>query len=59
MRDQRSLGQETCICCTRDAALEHTHEADRRAQKFLVSAAEGTSGLDLERLRDARDRAWR
>jgi hypothetical protein len=28
----------------RDAALEHAHEADRRAQEFLVSVAEGTLG---------------
>lgn len=26
---------------------------------FLISVAEGNSGLDLERLRTVRDRAWR
>lgn len=40
------------------AALEHDHESERRAREFLVSVAEGTSGLYLERLRDVRDRAW-
>jgi hypothetical protein len=39
-------------------ALEHDRQADLRARAFLVSVAEGTSGLDLERLRDVRDRAW-
>lgn len=40
------------------AALETDREARRRAEKFAISVAEGTSGLDLERLRTARDRAW-
>ncbi|MCL2770394.1 MAG: hypothetical protein FWD42_09855 [Solirubrobacterales bacterium] len=40
-------------------ALEHDREAERRAREFLVSVADGTSGLDLERLREVRDRAWR
>lgn len=41
------------------AALEHDHQAQERARDFLISVAEGSSGLDLERLRDVRDRAWR
>jgi transcriptional regulator with XRE-family HTH domain len=34
-------------------------EAAERARDFLVSVAEGSSGFDLARLRDVRDRAWR
>ena len=30
-----------------------------RARNFLISVADGTSGLDLDSLRTARDRAWR
>jgi len=41
------------------AALEHDRQAQERARDFLISVAEGSSGLDLERLRDVRDRAWR
>lgn len=41
------------------SALDQDREAQRRARDFLISAAEGSSGLDLERLRDVRDRAWR
>lgn len=41
------------------AALEHDREAHESARDFLISVADGSSGLDLERLRDARDRAWR
>jgi hypothetical protein len=41
------------------AALERERAADQRAREFLVSVADGTSGLDLDRLRDVRDRAWR
>jgi hypothetical protein len=33
--------------------------AARRARDFLISVADGTSGLDLKRLRTVRDRAWR
>jgi hypothetical protein len=33
--------------------------ATRRARNFLVSVAQGTSGLDLDGLRTVRDRAWR
>jgi len=40
------------------AALDADREADERARDFLVAVAEGTSGLDLERLRTVRDRAW-
>lgn len=40
------------------AALDADCEADERAREFLVAVAEGTSGLDLERLRTVRDRAW-
>jgi hypothetical protein len=40
-------------------ALERDRQAEGRARDFLISVAEGTSGLDLERLRDVRDRAWR
>lgn len=39
-------------------ALEQDREADERARAFLISVADGASGLDLERLRDVRDRAW-
>ena len=41
------------------AALEADRGAADRARAFLVSVAEGTSGLDLAGLRDVRDRAWR
>lgn len=41
------------------AALDEDDAARERAADFLVSVAEGRSGLDLERLRTARDRAWR
>ena len=40
-------------------ALEQDRDAQERARDFLVSVADGTSGLDLEGLRDVRDRAWR
>jgi hypothetical protein len=33
--------------------------AARRARNFLISVADGTSGLDLGSLRTVRDRAWR
>jgi hypothetical protein len=41
------------------AALDDDREAADRAREFLVHVADGESGLDLERLRDVRDRAWR
>lgn len=41
------------------AALDADREAEHKAREFLVSVAEGSSGLDLERLRTVRDRAWR
>ncbi len=38
----------------------HPRSGDaRRAREFLISVADGDSGLDLERLRRVRDRAWR
>lgn len=40
-------------------ALERDRQAGDRARDFLISVAEGSSGLDLERLRDVRDRTWR
>jgi hypothetical protein len=40
------------------AALEQDRQAESRARDFLISVAEGDSGLDLERLRDVRERAW-
>jgi hypothetical protein len=40
-------------------ALEQDRRAEGHARDFLISVAEGSSGLDLERLRDIRDRAWR
>jgi hypothetical protein len=40
-------------------ALEQDRQAQERARDFLISVAEGASGLDLERLRSVRDRAWR
>jgi hypothetical protein len=36
-----------------------TADAARRARNFLISVADGTSGLDLDSLRTVRDRAWR
>lgn len=39
--------------------LEADHQAQRAACEFLISVAEGTSGLDLEALRTVRERAWR
>ena len=41
------------------AALDEDDLSRQRATDFLVRVAEGTSGLDLERLRTVRDRAWR
>ncbi len=41
------------------AALDRDREAEDRARDFLIGDAEGSSGLDLEELRDVRDRAWR
>ncbi len=41
------------------AALDRDRQAEDRARDFLIDAAEGTSGLDLEGLRDVRERAWR
>lgn len=40
-------------------ALAADADADLAAREFLASVAEGTSGLDLDGLRTARDRAWR
>jgi len=38
----------------------HPRSGDERAaREFLIRAANGDSGLDLERLRSVRDRAWR
>ncbi|MDA8068531.1 MAG: hypothetical protein M0T77_07970 [Actinomycetota bacterium] len=39
-------------------ALEQDRASEERARAFLVSVADGASGLDLDRLRDVRDRAW-
>lgn len=39
-------------------ALESDQAAERRAAEFALSVADGTSGLDLESLRGARERAW-
>jgi hypothetical protein len=41
------------------AALDQDRQAQGAAREFLIRVAEGTSGLDLERLRSVRDRAWR
>ncbi|MGA8365460.1 MAG: hypothetical protein WB709_13220 [Solirubrobacteraceae bacterium] len=41
------------------AALDRDRDAEDRARDFLISAADGDSGLDLEGLGDMRDRAWR
>ncbi|MFZ2113426.1 MAG: hypothetical protein WAU77_06815 [Solirubrobacteraceae bacterium] len=40
-------------------AYEQDQQAEGRARDFLMSVADGTSGLDLQSLRDVRDRAWR
>jgi hypothetical protein len=40
-------------------ALAADRQAEARARDFLVSVADGTSGLDLELVRTARERAWR
>lgn len=39
-------------------AFEGDEAAEREAVDFALSVADGTSGLDLERLRSARERAW-
>jgi len=39
-------------------AFEGDAAAERKAVDFALSVADGTSGLDLERLRSARERAW-
>jgi hypothetical protein len=41
----------------RGAAAMESDEAV--AREFLLSVADGTSGLDLDALRTVRDRAWR
>lgn len=41
------------------AALEQDNRAEECARDFLLSVADGESGLDLERLRSVRERAWR
>jgi len=41
------------------AALDQDRQTQQRARDFLISVADETSGLDLERLRSVRDRAWR
>lgn len=41
------------------AGLEVDREAEDRAREFLIGVADGVSGLDLERLQDVRERAWR
>lgn len=39
-------------------AFEDGEAAERKAADFALSVADGTSGLDLEHLRNARERAW-
>lgn len=39
-------------------AFEGDEAAERNAVDFALSVADGTSGLDLDRLRSARERAW-
>ena len=39
-------------------AMEADAAAAAAARDFLVSVAEGTSGLELDGLRDVRERAW-
>jgi hypothetical protein len=41
------------------AGGRYSSEAQRAASAFLVSVAQGTSGLDLNALRTTRERAWR
>jgi hypothetical protein len=41
------------------AAMDSDADAEAAARDFLLSVADGTSGLDLEGLRTVRDRAWR
>jgi hypothetical protein len=37
---------------------EADEAAKRKATDFALSVADGTSGLDLERLRNVRERTW-
>lgn len=37
----------------------HDNSATGRGRDFLISVAHGAAGLDLDRLRTVRDRAWR
>lgn len=39
-------------------ALDEDERAADRGRKFLHDVADGCSGLDLDRLRSVRDRAW-
>lgn len=39
-------------------AFESDEAAEMKAVDFALSVADGTSGLDLDRLRSARERAW-
>jgi hypothetical protein len=39
-------------------AFEGDEAAERKAANFALSVADGTSGLDLKRLWNARERAW-
>lgn len=41
------------------ASLEADMAASSHAQRFLIDVAEGRSPVDLDGLRDVRDRAWR
>jgi hypothetical protein len=42
----------------RELALRGDEAAEGKAVDFALSVADGTSDLDLERLRSARERAW-
>lgn len=39
-------------------SFESDEAAEQRAADFALSVADGTSGLDLESLRNVRERAW-
>lgn len=65
-RGRRALGPDApvsqvlrALALRGAAAMDADADGEAAARAFLLSVADGTSGLDLEGLRTVRDRAWR
>jgi hypothetical protein len=65
-RGRRSVGRDApasqvlrALALRGAEAMESDAAAEASAHELLVSVAAGTSGLDLDSLRTARERAWR